>query len=388
MKLRPYHFWLFLFGLIYYLILPAFVIASRIWKEYPGIDLLYSYYKDEYLLGYFFLVLIITIPFFIGAYLPYCDYREQSSPVQQIIIGSRSLFIITLPMFFYSQYVIWTNRSYMFQGYLADIEAPFIGTIATINMIFLFVFLYNKNGEYSSKTDVILTLILLELCVVSLGLGTRMYVLVSLFSVLIYLLDKQAIALKKMMLGLSVIIVFLMAVGIWRLGDTDITLDQLIYIGIAEPTFTWISAISMYDLNELPLIAFPYNFISSFINFIPSSVLSDKSELISDLSLNYDAPLGATNILLSLIANFGVLGSMIALFCLGFFLSLIRLHWQTAFGLSYYYCVCGIIPFQLFRDDMGIVNKQIFSNLLFVPMIIFFIHRFFVGYKIQSMSLE
>lgn len=388
MKLRPYHFWLFLFGLIYYLILPAFVIASRIWKEYPGIDLLYSYYKDEYLLGYFFLVLIITIPFFIGAYLPYCDYREQSSPVQQIIISSRSLFIITLPMFFYSQYVIWTNRSYMFQGYLADIEAPFIGTIATINMIFLFVFLYNKNGEYSSKTDVILTLILLELCVVSLGLGTRMYVLVSLFSVLIYLLDKQAVALKKMMLGLSVIIVFLMAVGIWRLGDTDITLDQLIYIGIAEPTFTWISAISMYDLNELPLIAFPYNFISSFINFIPSSVLSDKSELISDLSLNYDAPLGATNILLSLIANFGVLGSMIALFCLGFFLSLIRLHWQTAFGLSYYYCVCGIIPFQLFRDDMGIVNKQIFSNLLFVPMIIFFIHRFFVGYKIQSMSLE
>ena len=172
------------------------------------------------------------------------------------------------------------------------------------------------------------------------------------------------------------------------MGDTNITYEQMIYIGIAEPTFTWISAISMYDLNELPLIAFPYNFISSFINFIPSSVLSDKSELISDLSLNYDAPLGATNILLSLIANFGVLGSMIALFCLGFFLSLIRLHWQTAFGLSYYYCVCGIIPFQLFRDDMGIVNKQIFSNLLFVPMIIFFIHRFFVGYKIQSMSLE
>ena len=388
MKKTPYHTWLFLFGLIYYLILPAFVIASRIWMDYPGMDNLYFYYKDEYLLGYFFLVLVITIPFFIGANLPYCSCRKHSSLVRQIIISSRSLFIITLPVFLYSQYVIWTNRSYMFQGYLADIETPFKGTIATINMIFLFVFLYNKNGEYSSKTNIFLTLILLELSIVSLGLGTRMYALVTLFSIIVYLLDKQTVALKRMMLWFSVIVFFLLAVGIWRLGDTNISLDQLLYIGIAEPTLTWISAISMYDLNELPLIAFPSNFISSFVNFIPSSVLPDKSELISEISLKYDAPLGATSVLLSLISNFGILGSMLALFCLGFFLSQIRLHWQTPFGLSYYYCVCGIIPFQLFRDDMGIVNKQIFSNLLFVPMIIFFIHRFFVGYKILSMSLE
>ena len=375
MKLKPYHIWLFLFGLIYYLILPAFVIASRILKDYPGIDSLYSYYKDEYLLGYFILVSIIAIPFFLGAYLPYYYYREKPSPVNQIIISSRGLFIITLPVLLYGQYVIWTNRSYMFQGYIINIEAPFIGTIATINMIFLFVFLYNKIGEYSSKTDKILTIILLELCVVSLGLGTRMYALVTLFSIIIYLLDKQAVTLKKMIFWLSLIIVFLLAVGIWRMGGTNITYEQMIYIGVAEPTFTWISAISMYDLNELPLIAFPGNFISSFINFIPSSVLPDKGELISELSLNYYSPFGATSVFLSLISNFGILGSMLALFCLGFLLTQIRLRWRTVFGQSYYYCVCGIIPFQLFRDDMGIVNKQIISNLLLVPIMFFTVHR-------------
>lgn len=370
-----YHVWLFLFGIIYYLIVPAFVIASKIWKDYPGMDILYSYYKDEYLLGYFILVTIIVVPFFIGAYLPIYYYNEETRPPHQIIISSRGLLIVSFPVLLYSQYVILTNRSYMFQGYITDIDAPFIGTIATINMIFLFVFLYNKNGDYSSKTDIILTAFLLELCIVSLGLGTRMYALVTLFSIIVYLLDKQAVTLKKMMFWLSLIIVFLLAVGIWRVGDTNFTLDQLVYIGVAEPTFTWISAISMYDLNELPIIAFPYNFISSFINFIPSSVLPGKSELISELSLNYDSPLGATNILLSLIANFGILGSMLAMFCLGFLLSQIRLRWRTVFGQTYYYCLCGIIPFQLFRDDMGIVNKQIISNLLLAPMLFFFIHR-------------
>lgn len=370
-----YHVWLFLFGIIYYLIVPALVIASKIWKDYPGMDILYSYYKDEYLLGYFILVTIIVIPFYIGAYLPLYYYNGESRPPHQVIISSRGLLIVTLPLLLYSQYVIWTNRNYMFQGYLSDIDAPFIGTIATINMIFLFVFLYNKNGEYSSSINRILSLLLLELCIISLGLGTRMYVMVTLFSIFVFLLDRQFVTLKKMMIWFSVIIVFLLAVGIWRMGDTDFTIDQLAYIGVAEPTFTWISVISMYDLNDLPLLAFPGNFISSFVNFVPSSVFPNKSEFISDLSLNYDAPLGATNVLLSLISNFGILGSMIAIFILGFLLTQIRLHWRTVFGLTYYYCICGIIPFQLFRDDLGIVNKQLFSNLLLLPILFFGVHR-------------
>ena len=375
MEKSLYHVWLFLFGLLYYLIVPALVIASRIWEDYPGMELLYSYYKDEYLLGYLILVLFVTFPFFVGTYLPIFFYKEKSQSIQQIIINSRGLFVISLPILLYGQYVIIANRDYMFQGYLAGTDIPFIGTLATINMIFLFIFLYNRLGAYSSKINVLLTFVLIEFCVVALGLGTRMYAMVTIFSIFIFLLDQQIVSIKKVLLAFSVIVVFILAIGIWRMGDTNISFDQLVYIGVAEPTFTWITAISMYDLNELPLIAFPSNFISSFVNFIPSSVLPDKSELISELSLNYDAPLGATSVLLSLISNFGILGSMLALFCLGFLLTQIRLRWQTAFGQTYYFCICGIIPFQLFRDDLGVVNKQIFSNFLLVPMLVIFIHR-------------
>lgn len=375
MEKTLYHVWLFFLGLVYYLIVPAIVAASKIWENYPGIDLLYSYYKDEYLFGYFFLILLIAIPYIIGAYLPVFCYKKISRPILQIIISSKGLFIISIPMLLYSQYVIVANRGYMFQGYLAEIDVPFVGTLATVNMVVLFLFIYNKLGDYSKTINKLLAFILIELCVVVLGLGTRMYVMVTIFSLFVFLLDQKIVTIKKMLLWLSLIIVLVLAVGIWRMGGSHISYEQMMYIGVAEPTFTWISAISMYDLNELPLIAFPSNFISSFINFIPSSLLPDKSELISELSLNYYSPFGATSVLLSLISNFGILGSMIALFCLGFLLTQIRLRWLTVFGQSYYYCVCGIIPFQLFRDDMGIVNKQIISNLLLVPIMFFTVHR-------------
>lgn len=375
MKKTQYHIWLFLFGVLFYLIVPAFVIASRIWKDYPGMDNLYSYYKDEYLLGYFILVSIIVIPFFIGAYLPIYYFKERTSQIHEITISSRGLVFISLPLLLYCQYVIWTNWSYMFQGYMVDIDAPFIGTLATMNMIVLFFFLYNRNGTYSKLSNRIFSLVLLELSVVSLGLGTRMYAMVSVFSIFIFILDQKITSIRKILIWLSVIIVLVLAVGIWRIGET-FTLEQMAYIGVAEPTFTWISAISMYDLNDLPLLSYPANFLSSFINLIPSSVLPDKKDLIVELSLKYDAPLGATSVLASLISNFGILGSGVAMFLLGFMMSQMRLRWKTVFGQTYYYCVCGIIPFQLFRDDMGIVNKQFFSNFLLVPMLIFLVHRF------------
>lgn len=374
MEKTLYHTWLFLFGVIYYLIVPALVVASGIWKDYPGMDLLYSYYKGEYLLGYFILVFIISIPFFVGAYLPILCYKEFFYE-NKLVINSRGLLVISLPILLYSQYIIWSNRGYMFQGYLSSIDTPFIGTIATINMIFLFIFLYNKNGVYSKKINLILALVLLELSIVALGLGTRMYAMVTVFSIFIYLLDFNKVSLRKVILWVGGVIVFILFIGLWRMGNTNVTFEQLAYIGVAEPTFTWISVISMYDLNELPLLSFPSNFISSFYNFVPSSFLPDKTELISEITMNYDAPFGATSILLSLISNFGILGSMFALFCLGFLFSQIRLHWDTAFGKTYYYCICGIIPFQLFRDDFGIVNKQLFSNLLLVPLFMFILHR-------------
>ena len=371
-----YHIPFFLFGLLFYLVLPIFVVMSKIWEDYPGFDTLYSYYKDEYVIGYLVLVFFIGLAYLIGAWMP-LQYIKKTPPVvpNQVIVNSRGLFTLSIPLLLYCQYVIFANRELLFQGYAIDSDTPFRGIVATINMYFLFLFLYNRLVSFSKRIDVLLILVLLELLVVALGVGTRMYAMVTIFSIMTYFLDRKIIPLRKVFLWMSVIILFILAVGIWRLGDSNVTIEQLIYIGIAEPSFTWISAISMYNLNELPLFSIPYNFLSSFVNFMPSIFFPNKTELIAGISLDYVAPLGATSFLLSLISNFGIVGGLFAVFFLGFLLSSVRLYWQTAFGQAYYYCVCGMIPFQLFRDDFAIVNKGFFSNFLLLPLLIILFYR-------------
>ena len=376
MKQSLFHIWLFLFGFIYYLIIPLVVVASRVWENYPGMDNLYAYYKDDYWFGYSLIIILIGLSFLIGALLP-LHYFNESRPFihKQIVVNSRGMLLISFPLFLYSQYLILANRGSLFQGYAEGLDIAFVGSLATISMFFLFLFIYNKVGDYSRVVNWFLCFILIELTIVVLGLGTRMYAMVTVFSILIYLIDKNVVTIKKMLVWLSAIVLLILMIGIWRMGDTNFTLEQLVYIGIAEPSFTWISAISMYDLNNLPLFAFPFNFITSFINFLPSVLLPEKGEMISEVVLNHDAPLGAMSILLSLIDNFGIVGSFIACFCLGFFLTQVRLRWQTVFGKTYYYCICGIIPFQLFRDPVDVVNKGFFSNFLILPLLIIFVHR-------------
>ena len=361
---------------MYYLIVPLIAVESRIWENYGGMDILYSYYNEEHAIGYTFLVICLCIAFLLGALFPLCYNRKKKMhEAMPYYINPRGLLIIVGPIFLYSQYIIYSNRSNLFTGYTEGYDISFLGPITTMCMLLLFLFFYNRLGKCSPKTDKLLILFIVEFSIVLLGMGSRMYVLIPLLSILIFLLDTGAFTLKKVMFAIITIITLLLVVGVWRAGGAGISLDDMIFIGIAEPSFTWITAISMYHLNELPLFSLPYNFISSFLNFIPSVLMPDKGELISEISMDYDTPFGATSILVSLIDNFGIVGSMLAICLLGFLLTQIRLHWQTVFGKSYYYCVCGIIPFQLFRDGMEDINKQLFSNLIIIPCLIIFVYK-------------
>lgn len=378
MPTRLYHIPLFLFGCIYYLIVPVFVAESRIWEDYPGMDNIYAYFKDKYVQDYVTLVFFISLFFVLGSFAPLLKINIKELPAVRFAFKSSSLFIVSIPLLLYCQYLMVVNRGDLFQGYLIEVDAPFVGTIASATILYLFLYLYNLNGVYSKTINYILLLVLCELSFVLLGLGTRMYALIAFVALLVYLLDNNLISYKRLVLWSGLGVVMLLFIGVWRLGGSDFTIEQLVYIGVAEPTFTWISAISMYDLNELPLFSLPYNFVSSFINFIPSALLPDKSSMLADFALNFESPLGATNILLSLVSNFGVVGSLLAVFLLGFLISFVRLYWKSVFGQTYYYCICGVIPFQLFRDPLHVVNKEFFSNLIIVPAVIILVYKIYV----------
>lgn len=393
---KLFHIYLFVFGFLYYLILPLFIVSIEGFVGYPGMQLVYKYFNSEIIFPYITWILILLLSFLIGSLLPlkYSSIIRTSKIVKtDWVISTRDTILISIPFFLIGQYTIISNSDNLFKGYQVDYDADFMGSIATLNMFFLFFLLYNK-GKYQKEPnfkikELYLILSILEFSVILLGLGSRMYIMIPLVSFIIYLLDNQQINVKKMAIRLTLIVIFLLFIGIWRLNDADFSVDALLYIGVAEPVFTWISAESMFSMNKLPLLALPSNFLTSFINFIPTILFPNKAEYICELRIPYDSPLGATNILVSLMANFGLLGSCIALFLLGFLLTYIRIQGRNLFIKTYYYCICGILPFQLFRDNIAIVNKMLFYNFLIFPSIFLFIEKFIANkylYKDENNS--
>lgn len=377
---KLYHIHLFSFGFLYYLILPFCIILTDSFLDFPGMHHLAKHYNDNIIIPYTLITLSFFISFLSGSILPtkfkYLQ-KDKANKEKELVLGNRDLFILLIPFFIYGQFLIYNNRANLFQGYLIDYDAQFMGNIATFNTIFLFWGLYYA-GKTIKKNDLLSLFFLIsifEFSIVLLGLGSRMYILVPLISFLLFLLDNNLITIKKLVLSACTIIILLLCVGVWRLGDS-ISLKALLYIGVAEPCLTWISAESMFTQNNsLPLFAFPSNFLSSFFNFIPSTILPNKEELIKPIILSYESPFGATNLLLSLLDNFGILGSSMVLFLFGFLMSYLRYNAQSLFSKTYYLCICGIIPFQLFRDNIAIINKILFYNFLLFPLVLIILEK-------------
>ena len=375
MRAPLYHKWLFLLGFAYYLILPIIIVLDKKWESYPAMDNLFIYYRDTYLLGYLSIVLLMLFFFFMGSNMPLLIKKRKKINIQtnqkETLARSKEIAIVSFPLFLLAQLVIFSNRSQLFQGYMfEDEERTFVGVIASACMFLLFMFLYTRHVDCSRKSYKFLLFALIELSVALISFGSRMYIMVTFFSILIYMLDNHKISLRKSIIWLSCVSILAMAFGILRKGSNEISFEALIFVGIMESAYTWISAISMYDLNELPIFAFPYDFLMSVVNFVPSTILPMKNEWLVPNLLKYENPLGATSLFYSLISNFGILGSFIALFFLGYYLTYVRCHWKTVFGKTYYYCLCGVIPFQLFRDPVVMVNKMFFFNFLILPLVV------------------
>lgn len=364
---RLYHNYLFFFGVVYYLILPLYLVSCNWGTDAAGFQHIYTYYDSSFRGKYLLIVLFFVVSFYSGslALLKFIVPVKKTTNSLFSTIGNRDIFLFSFPFWLFGQFIIFKNADQLFQGYTIDYNIKFIGLIASLNVLFLFLFLYQKLNK---KTNLFLLFSLIEFSVILLGQGSRMYVLIPIVATAIFMLDNSYIQLKKLFVWGGVAVLFFLFIGIYRLGINNVSTDLLLYIGMAEPSLTWISCVSMFALNPLPLFAFPRHFLSSFYNFIPTVIFPQKSAYILPLSLDFEAPLGATSIMVTIISDFGILGGCFMFFALGFLLTYIRFNYKGKFGLTYYYCCCGVIPFQLFRDGSEIVNKMFFMNLFIVPV--------------------
>jgi hypothetical protein len=116
--------------------------------------------------------------------------------------------------------------------------------------------------------------------------------------------------------------------------------------------------------------SWPGNFLSSFLNLVPNTLLTVKPYLVSleSMAKGYQNPLGADSIWTNLVINFGSIGSAVFMFCTGGLFALLKqMAGYRRFWAVYYLMVCGVIPFQFFRDGFYLLHKQLLFNFLLFP---------------------
>ena len=372
------HKWLFLFGFIFYLVLPLLIGLGNVFKGYPGMDLYQEYFRQipaskigVYLLICFTWLLAFYSGHFLYKMLQPIKKEPRLFEKSYADFGTSYIAIFLLLLLFA---FAWLARGSIFGGY-ATYDVPARGKLSTLLVIFNFFLLYQLVSK--AKLSWFIVAGTAANCLLLLSMGGRMYVFQTLIIILVY---KTSFAPLRWNLikvtGLAVAGFLVGAVsGVWRMGGS-FSLLKAGYSFFAEPVFTWISTSTFLTANNIPLVNIPLNFFSSFLNLIPNTLVNLKPYVVSAQGMGYSylSPLGADSIWSTFIINFGAAGSVIFLFITGFLLNFLRdFSTRSRFGAVYYILVCSILPFQFFRDGFYIINKQLFFNFLLFPAVLLYI---------------
>lgn len=369
------HKFLFLFGYIFYLFTPYIVGTTHLFEGFPGIELYQGFFNkipENKLKAYMTITLSWLPAFYLGHFCykflkPYKRTLQlfPATPTSYGVSYIAILLIVVLILFSY------LGRNSLFGGYGSyDIAAR--GKMSTLLVAFNFFLLYQlltrQRVSWLLIGGTVLTAFLL------LTMGGRMYVFQTF---IVYLVYKTSFANQRWNLyqitGFAVMGFFVgSAFGVWRMG-ASFGIDRALYSFFAEPTFTWFSTSTFLINNEIPKFNIPWNFITSFLNLVPNTIFSFQPYIVSaqGMGYSYENPLGADSVWTTYIINFGSYGSFLFLFVTGFMLNFLRhLSEKSRFWAVYYILICGMLPFQFFRDGFYIINKQLFFNFLLLPAVI------------------
>lgn len=370
---------LFLIGYLFYFFSPYIIGYTRAFEGLPGGDL-YQLYFDQIPAKKLVLYLIITLSwipaFYLGHYCvkfiyPYKRslHRFPASFTSRSTYFAGALLFIVFLLFLYSARGI-IGGQYNTSDYIN--EAGPRGKMSTLLVVYNFFLLYQLlSKQRLSRWLIIGTLLTATFLILN---GGRMYVMQTFIILLIY---KTSFAEKRW--AAPAILFFLVAafilssfVGALRQGES-LNIGTASYSLLAEPVFTWFSTSTFLSRNEIPMFNIPMNFITSFFNLVPNSILGLRQYVVAPAEMGYDylSPLGGDSVWTSFVINFGAIGSFIFVFITGFLMNFLRhLSESHRFWAVYYILICSMIPFQLFRDGFFIVNKQLFFNFLVMPVII------------------
>lgn len=373
----------FMLGTVYYLVCPVLIGYYEFFIDMPGVKFWWEEFNSSRnsVAYYFIVVFLYFVFFYIGSSFFYLlpklkgvkvNVRQTTKVPKLVYIGLLMYaFIILIIVFTF----IVRYRAYLFTGYTTyDIEL--LGQLGTLNMLssFFLVFIIIHNEKKYKIVPYILVVYVLTVALstlILLGLGSRMYVIIPITMYITYKLffSDNKIKVYSILVLIAFSLLASVFIAAWRI-QFELSPESIIYFFFVEPLFTWWSTATFLKYNNIILIEFPDNFLTSFLNFLPSFLFKEKADLIYPLREKYfyEAPLGADSIFVNIQGNFGVLLGIVYTFFLGFYFSYVyNISKRSFFFKAYYISIASIIPFQLFRDNFAIINKQLFWNTLILP---------------------
>lgn len=237
---------------------------------------------------------------------------------------------------------------------------PYLGLVSTLILIFSFLIVLQIDIYNRLKVNW-LFLIFCILFFYLLISGARLFAITGLLMIGVGLIKKGILKLKTfIILGLFSIIA-LVIIGQWRLG-IPITYELFSFYLFAETLLLSHSSSAYFYVQDIELINFNQDIFASMLNLIPSFVFQNKADFYVTLSTQgvVVSPFGGMNLLVSLAANFGMIGSFLAIFCFGAVIERAGNVKNVAKGsLPIYAFLCALSVFLLNREAFVTQHKVV-----------------------------
>jgi hypothetical protein len=268
------------------------------------------------------------------------------------------------------------------QGLVADV-LPRGAFVASVSMLFVICLMWASQTTSSSErprdffsSRALMLYFGFQVLVVS--MGGRLYFVSNVLSLLAFATIRYGIRIRISRLALwsAVVVAVVGAAGVLRTGDGQVSWGSVITNVGQEPALTSLSLFAFLDAGVFPALNAPIFLLSDFTNLLPSSLFPDKMSWLlrpQDFGYTISMPLGGLHLFVSLLVNFGWLGTLAVFFGIGAALAKLRTHVTSWLGCVVYSTVSGWVAFSLFRDPLSVsLVKNVLQVAILTPVLAFY----------------
>ncbi|EQA69887.1 O-antigen polysaccharide polymerase Wzy [Leptospira noguchii] len=403
-KLEIDHNFLIILGFIYYWYLPFIAyetnnLEQSLLANYDFVLKFYERVSYEAKVWYLITSVLLILSFLLGEII----FRKQShkwnllkkqynfskTPIQLFFYGLVLFGIISLKYMF----------PVLFRGYSAISEWPLQrGWFISVNVSLIVLFcihassrvdLYDISGKWKDRVRIFFNqylIISILFGFLMYSTGNRGYLTLSVISIILILQKVlKGFRLIPILLIICILAVFNSAWGHIR-AQNPVTFFKIIQSFFMEPGYVGMTLISHLIRNEFSFIEFPIPLLGNIIGIIPSIIFPEKFkyiQAITEMGKSISVFQGTTHNYVELMANFGLIGSMIFMFLLSLGLNFLKRN-ESLSGI--YIAICSFLPFFFFRDLPNTLIKYIFEFTIILSILLYYSNFIIIRIKNKIFS--